>query len=111
MSVLRYRYPAGFDPASEASDHSTHMTISFPNASRSFDATRRAIRFWGYDSAMENSFFMTEEALRRLNPDAPSDEAGLLRVFDAHHDRILKTAAKVYARGRKGSYDLLVSDF
>ena len=29
------------------------MALSFPNKSRAFDATRRAVRFWGYDSAME----------------------------------------------------------
>jgi hypothetical protein len=88
----------------------TNMSLNFPNTSRSFDATRRAIRFWGYDSAMENSFFMTEEALRRLHPSASSDEAGLLRAFDAHRDRILAIARKVYARGRKGSYELRASD-
>jgi|GEM_PF-3111735 len=25
------------------------MAITFPNLSRSYDATRRAVRFWGYD--------------------------------------------------------------
>jgi hypothetical protein len=44
------------------------MALSFPNDSRSFDATRRAVRFWGYDSSMETSFFVTENALQRLQP-------------------------------------------
>jgi hypothetical protein len=39
------------------------------------------------------------------------DEAGLLRAFDSNRDRICATAAKVYARRRKGSYDLVDSDF
>ena len=39
------------------------MALSFPNKSRAFDATRRAVRFWGYDSAMEVAFFVTEDAL------------------------------------------------
>jgi hypothetical protein len=39
------------------------MSLSFPNQSRSYDATRRAVRFWGHDSAMEASFFVTEDAL------------------------------------------------
>jgi len=29
------------------------MSLMFPNESRSYDATRRAVRFWGYDHAME----------------------------------------------------------
>jgi len=87
------------------------MALSFPNKSRAFDATRRAVRFWGYDSAMEAAFFVTEDALKRVQPDMRSDEAGLLRAFGANRDLICATAAKVYARGHKGSYDLVRSDF
>ena len=87
------------------------MALIFPNLSRSFDATRRAVRFWGYDSAMEAAFFVTEDALKRIQPDMRFDEAGLLSAFDSNRDRICATAAKVYARGRKGSYDLVSSDF
>src|SRR5947209_327982 len=87
------------------------MALTFPNPSRSFDATRRAVRFWGHDSAMEASFFVAETALRRLAPDVARDEGGLLAVFDTHRDAILAVAAKVYARGRKGSYDLVDADF
>jgi len=87
------------------------MGLSFPNASRSYDATRRAVRFWGYDSAMEASFFVSEEALKRVQPDMRFDEAGLLGAFDAHRDVICATAAKVFARGRRGSYDLVSGDF
>jgi len=39
------------------------MTLTFPNPSRSFDATRDAVHFWGYDSAIECSFFVTRSAL------------------------------------------------
>lgn len=87
------------------------MALNFPNWSRSYDATRRAVRFWGHDSAMEASFFVSEEALRLAQPDTPLDEDGLLDVFDANRDLICATAAKVYARGRKGSYNLVASDF
>src|SRR5215813_1374558 len=82
------------------------MTLSFPNRSRAYDATRRAVRFWGNDSAMEASFFVTEDALKRVHPDIQFDEAGLLRAFDANRDLIYAAAVKVYARGRKGSYDI-----
>jgi uncharacterized protein DUF1488 len=87
------------------------MALTFPNRSRSFDATRRAVRFWGHDSAMETSFFVTEDALKRLQPDMQVGEVGLLKVFDLNRDLIQATAAKVYARGRKGSYELVTADF
>ena len=91
--------------------HGTPMTLSFPNQSRVFDATRRAVRFWGHDGAMEASFFITADALKRLAPDAGGDAAGFLAAFDAHREVVLAAAIKVYARGRKGSYDLIDSDF
>ena len=87
------------------------MALSFPNKSRAFDATWRAVRFWGYDSAMEVAFFVTEDALKRVQPDMQSNEAGLLRAFDSNWDLICRRAAKIYVRGRKGSYDLVGADF
>jgi hypothetical protein len=87
------------------------MTLNFPNQSRSYDATRNAVRFWGYDTAMETSFFVTAEALHRLQPGLGSDERALLNAFDKHRDRICSAAARAYARRDKGSYDLHASDF
>ena len=62
--------------------------LSFPNQSRFYDATRRAVRFWGHDSAMEASFFVNEDALKRVQSDMRLDEAGLLRAFDLNRERI-----------------------
>jgi Protein of unknown function (DUF1488) len=87
------------------------MALSFPNQSRAYDATRRAVRFWGNDSAMEASFFVTEDSLKRIQPDMRFDEAGLLAAFDLNRLLIYATAAKVYGRGHKGSYNLLPDDF
>jgi hypothetical protein len=87
------------------------MALNFPNQSRSYDATRRAVRFWGHDSAMEASFYVTEDALKRVQPSMRFDEAGLLDAFDANRNLIYAAAAKVYARGHKGSYDLVSGDF
>jgi hypothetical protein len=87
------------------------MALNFPNDSRSYDATRRAVRFWGYDSAMESSFFLTEEAMKRVQPGVGQGEAAALRVFDTNRQLIYAAAAKVFTRGRKGSYDLMASDF
>ena len=85
--------------------------LSFPNASRSYDATRRCIRFWGSDGAMEISFFLDESALIGTVVEPPSSEASLLESFDQNRERVLRTARKVYERRRKGSYDLFASDF
>ncbi len=87
------------------------MALSFPNLSRSYDATRNAVRFWGYDSAMEASFFIVAEALQRIQPGTESTEEGLLSTFDLNRDLICAIAAKVYGRGSRGSYDLVASDF
>ena len=85
--------------------------LNFPNQSRVFDPTRRAVRFWGHDSAMEWSFFVTEDALVRLQPKMARDEASLLRVFDTNRAAIYVAAVKAYKRGRRGSYELSATDF
>jgi hypothetical protein len=87
------------------------MTLGFPNQSRSFDATRSAVRFWGHDSAMEASFFVTDDALRRIAPGMHFDEDGCLSAFDLNRKLIYAVAAKVYGRGRRGSYELVAADF
>jgi hypothetical protein len=85
--------------------------IDFPNHSRSYDVTRRAVRFWGHDSAIEASFYVSEAALRHIQPGASPDESGCLTAFDANRDRICAAAARVYKRGSRGSYDLGAANF
>jgi hypothetical protein len=85
--------------------------IDFPNPSRSYDPTRRAVRFWGHDSAIEVTFFINEDALTRIEPDARLDESGFLDAFDSNRDLICAAAAKLYVRGSKGSYDLIAANF
>lgn len=87
-----------------------NMTINFPNRSRSYDATRRAVRFWGYDKSMESSFFLTVDALKQIQPDTKTDVVDLLRAFDTNRERIYAIAAKVYGRGKRGTYDLNAAD-
>jgi uncharacterized protein DUF1488 len=60
---------------------------------------------------MESSFFVSEDALKRLQPNSPLGEVGLLEAFDLNRHLILAAAARVYARGRKGSDDLVAADF
>jgi len=82
------------------------MPLSFPNRSRSYDSTRRAVRFWGHDSAMEASFFVTEDALKRVQPDMRFDEPGLLGAFDVGW---LALAAETALHAGRGLSELLVT--
>lgn len=87
------------------------MALSFPNVSRSYDAKRQAVCFWGYDSALEITFFIEVEALRKLWRQGAELEAGYLQAFDAAREQIFAAARKVYARTRPGPYLLAAADF
>jgi hypothetical protein len=60
---------------------------------------------------MEAEFFVNEDALRRIEPGVGGDEAGFLGAFDLHCDLIHAAAVKIYRRARKGSYELIPTDF
>jgi len=60
---------------------------------------------------MEAPFFVNGAALKQIQPDTHINEAGLLNAFDLNRVLIYATAAKVYRRGHRGSYDLLPADF
>ena len=85
------------------------MRLSFPNPSRSYDASRSCVLFWGYDSAIEVSFFVEANALERLCPEMSGAETAFLKAFDAARNRIHEVADKVYVRGRKGSYAYILA--
>ena len=85
--------------------------IDFPNHSRSYDQTRRAVRFWGHNSAIEASFFIEVDALARIQPDTRLDESGFLNAFDINRDLICAAAARMYVRGSRGSYNLVAANF
>ena len=59
---------------------------------------------------MEWSFFVTEDALKRLQPNVQRDEAGLLDAFDANRASSTRRRRR-YTRDRKGSYELAATDF
>ena len=84
--------------------------LNFPNESRSYDATRRCVRFWGYDGALEVSFFIEENALYGIAPGTRHNQAALLQSFDSNRARILIAARKVYVGRPQGSYALTSSD-
>jgi len=113
-AFLRWILQLGASPARSptAQKHPTgSVALSFPNSSRSYDVTRRAVRFWGNDSAMETSFYITEDALNRIQPGIAIDQPGTLQAFDNNRPLIYAAAARAYARGHRGSYDLVSADF
>lgn len=87
------------------------MALNFPNIARSYDTTKRRVRFWAHDSALEVSFFVEADALMKIDPDSDGAEAGLLQTFDDGRQRIQEVATAVYSRGRGYSYILTAADF
>lgn len=89
------------------------MALNFPNSSRSLETRKNRIRFWGYDSAIEITFFMELEALMKISPAAELAETGLLDAFDSALAQIHQVAEKVYQRARERShvYVLAANEF
>ena len=90
------------------------MTLQFPNRSRSFDDSRRAVRFSGYDGMFEVRFFVEADALSARSG-SPSSDAGLeddcLAAFDAQRQSIHDVAREIYSGARRTSYTLTSADF
>lgn len=83
------------------------MTLNFPNESRNFDSKKNRVQFWGYDGAIEVSFFVGADALQKLGHltlEATDIEARVLGAFDAARERIHQAADRVHGRGRSGEY-------
>lgn len=78
--------------------------LNFPNEVRSFDPVKHRILFWGYDSAIEISFFLEIEALRAICSLGDETEAGILAEFDAARERVHEIATKVWQRGSHDRY-------
>lgn len=87
------------------------MTLNFPNLSRSYDPTRRRVRFWGYDSALEITFFIEAGAILKLAPATECAEDPLLQVFDDRLDRIHEAAGVRYSRMHGFTHTLTAEDF
>lgn len=90
------------------------MTLAFPNPSRSFDQTRRAVCFIGHDGMFQVRFFVEIEALGISSDDAGSKETAemaCLSAFDALRGSIQDAASKAYARERRNAYTLTASGF
>lgn len=86
------------------------MTLNFLNPSRSYDATRNVVCFWGHESQFEVAFQIDADALNRISSDVRKDEASLLRAFDGNRGQIEKIAGRAFSRKRQGFYRLSLSD-
>ena len=89
------------------------MMLRFPNPSRNLDAIQSRVCFWGYYSAIEITFYVETDALKRLCPEMSSAESGFLQAFDTARQRIHEVADKVYGKRSKNSsaYVLVAEDF
>ncbi len=83
--------------------------LNFPNPSRSFDAAKNRVRFWGHDGALEISFVVEADALKQLCPEMSNVEAGFLKAFDATRARIHEVANKAYVRASDGTYAYILA--
>lgn len=85
------------------------MTLSFPNPSRSFDLSRNAISFVGYDNLAVITFYLDAGALGPLNEGADSKDK-FLSAFDRQKELIHNAARRVYSRGKSSFYLLTATD-
>ncbi|WP_074302252.1 MULTISPECIES: DUF1488 domain-containing protein [Paraburkholderia] len=82
------------------------MALEFPNPSRSYDAARHCVCFWGYDNSREITFQIDDAMIRNLQPDAGSDERSILSAFDQFREKLLDIARKRYVAGPQNRYSI-----
>jgi hypothetical protein len=88
------------------------MTLAFPNPSRSFDETRNAVLFFGYDGMFEIRFFVDAAVLgNRLSPVTKMSEAQYLSAFDTMLPTIHDVARGVYVSKHSNLNTLTTTDF
>ncbi len=89
------------------------MKLSFPNPSRSFDATRNCVCFWGYDESIEVTFYLDVCALEKLSHGISGLEEDCLEAFDTRSNRIHQVADEIHRKrgGSVYSHKLTEDDF
>jgi hypothetical protein len=80
--------------------------LQFPNPSRSYDASRHCVCFWGYDNSREITFMVDDAVLRNLQPGVGSDERSVLGAFDEFREKVLEIAKKQYVGGPQNRYSI-----
>ena len=82
------------------------VALEFPNPSRSYDAARHCVCFWGYDNSREITFLVDDAVIRNLQPGAGSDERSILGAFDQFREKLLEIARKRYVSGPQNRYSI-----
>ena len=87
------------------------MALQFLNPSRSYDAKKNQIQFWGHDGTFEISFLVVCAARNKTDQnDADGDESHYLSAFDAALDKIQAAARRAYASNRQSDYVITAED-
>lgn len=87
------------------------MTLSFPNPSRTYDATLRRIDFPGYDGVFEISFCVEIDAFFAGTSKPGATEEDYLRAFDRARRKIQDAARHAYRESREPLYVLTSANF
>ncbi|WP_250477966.1 MULTISPECIES: DUF1488 domain-containing protein [unclassified Caballeronia] len=82
------------------------MALHFPNPSRSYDAARHCVFFWGHDESREITFEVGSATLKSFQPALGSDERAYLVAFDEFREALLEIAKKKYVRGPQNRYSI-----
>ena len=82
------------------------VALHFPNPSRSYDAARHCVLFWGYDDSREITFQVDRGTLNGLQPTLESDERSFLAAFDEFREQVLEIAKSRYVRGPQNRYSI-----
>ena len=85
------------------------VTLTFPNRARSYDESRSAVRFRGYDGLFEVPFLIQANALSALR--GAATESNMLMAFDDARNSIYDVAREVYSHGRQATYLITAADF
>lgn len=85
------------------------MSIAFPNRSRSYDATEKRVRFFGYDGMFEVRFFIGLDALAQIAAGIVSCEKDALAAFDQARRVILEAAERTYLRTKRNNMCVLTA--
>ncbi|MDO9417205.1 DUF1488 domain-containing protein [Pararhizobium sp.] len=86
------------------------MTLTFPNAARSYDEAGKRVRFLGHDGMFEIRFFVEIEAFAKALSRAAGSEKDYLAAFDALRGKILDAARSAYSSNRKNTIVLTAGD-
>jgi len=87
------------------------MALKFLNPSRSYDAKKNQIQFWGHDGTFEISFLVACATRTKVDPNASdSDESQYLDAFDAALEKIQAAARRAYANKRQSDYFIAAED-